>query len=42
MMEQEVGQCRQWITHEHFLDLPGATNLIPGQISVDVLMDDDR
>ena len=30
MMEQEVVSKRKWMTREHFLDLIGATNLIPG------------
>ena len=30
MMQQEVVGKRGWMTHEHFLDLIGATNLIPG------------
>ena len=29
MMESEVVKRRQWLTREHFLDLIGATNLIP-------------
>ncbi|MGH7479447.1 MAG: chromate transporter, partial [Candidatus Methylomirabilales bacterium] len=30
MMEEEVVERRRWLTREHFLDLVGATNLIPG------------
>jgi len=30
LMEKEVVRKREWMTHEHFLDLMGATNLIPG------------
>ncbi|MBE7443387.1 MAG: chromate transporter, partial [Flavobacteriales bacterium] len=30
MMEQEVVEKRKWMTKEHFLDLIGVTNLIPG------------
>ena len=30
MMEQEVVLRRKWLTHHEFLDLLGATNLIPG------------
>ena len=30
LMEDEVVRRRQWLTREHFLDLLGATNLIPG------------
>jgi len=29
-MEEEVVSRRKWLTREHFLDLVGATNLIPG------------
>ncbi|MBN3943198.1 chromate transporter [Nostoc sp. NMS9] len=32
MIEDEVVKRRQWLTREHFLDLLGATNLIPGPI----------
>ena len=30
MMQEEVVTKRKWMTHDHFLDLVGATNLIPG------------
>src|SRR5579883_909676 len=30
MMEDEFVKRRQWVTHEHFLDMLGVTNLIPG------------
>src|SRR5260221_11738910 len=30
MMQKEVVEKRQWMDHQHFLDLIGATNLIPG------------
>ena len=30
MMEQEVVENRKWMSREHFLDLVGATNIIPG------------
>ncbi|HTP79163.1 MAG TPA: chromate efflux transporter [Bacteroidota bacterium] len=36
MMEEEVVHRRHWITHEHFLDLLGATNLIPGPNSTEM------
>lgn len=36
MMEDEVVHRRKWITHEHFLDLLGATNLIPGPNSTEM------
>jgi hypothetical protein len=29
-MEDEVVRRRRWMTHQEFLDLLGATNLIPG------------
>jgi chromate transporter len=38
MMEDEVVKKRQWVTHEHFLDLIGATNLIPGPNSTEMAM----
>ena len=30
LMEQEAVRRRGWLTHEHFLDLLAATNLVPG------------
>jgi len=38
MMETEVVKKRKWMTHEHFLDLVGATNLIPGPNSTEMTM----
>ncbi len=38
MMEKEVVEKRKWMTHEHFLDLMGATNLIPGPNSTEMTM----
>ena len=38
MMEDEVVRKRKWLTHEHFLDLIGATNLIPGPNSTEMTM----
>lgn len=38
MMEQEVVRKRKWMTHEHFLDLVGATNIIPGPNSTEMTM----
>src|SRR5690554_5590808 len=38
MMEQEVVSRRKWISREHFLDLVGATNLIPGPNSTEMTM----
>jgi len=36
MMEEEVVRHRQWLTREEFLDLLGATNLIPGPNSTEM------
>src|ERR1051326_568829 len=36
MMEQEVVRDRAWLTREEFLDLLGATNLIPGPNSTEM------
>jgi chromate transporter len=36
MMEDEVVRRRKWMTHERFLDLLGATNLIPGPNSTEM------
>lgn len=36
MIEYEVVKRRQWLTQEHFLDLLGATNLIPGPNSTEM------
>lgn len=36
MMEEEVVKRRQWMTSEEFLDLLGATNLIPGPNSTEM------
>jgi chromate transporter len=36
MMEEEVVRRRRWMTHERFLDLIGATNLIPGPNSTEL------
>ncbi|WP_417590374.1 chromate efflux transporter [Owenweeksia hongkongensis] len=38
MMEDEVVKKRKWMTHQHFLDLVGATNLIPGPNSTEMTM----
>jgi chromate transporter len=38
MMEDEVVRKRKWMTREHFLDLVGATNLIPGPNSTEMTM----
>ncbi len=36
MMQKEVVTKRKWLTEEHFLDLIGATNLIPGPNSTEM------
>jgi len=36
MMEDEVVRRRRWLTHDDFLDLLGATNLIPGPNSTEL------
>ena len=36
LMEAEVVRRRRWLTHEEFLDLVGATNLIPGPNSTEM------
>ncbi|HYD50745.1 MAG TPA: chromate efflux transporter [Terriglobales bacterium] len=36
MMEDEVVRRRGWVTRQHFLDLLGATNLIPGPSSTEM------
>ncbi len=38
MFEEEVVSKRKWISKEHFLDLVGATNLIPGPNSTEMAM----
>lgn len=38
MMEDAVVTKRQWMTRQHFLDLVGATNLIPGPNSTEMTM----
>jgi len=38
MMQKEVVEKRKWLTPEHFLDLVGATNLIPGPNSTEMAM----
>ncbi len=38
MMEEEVVKKRRWMSAEHFLDLVGATNLIPGPNSTELTM----
>lgn len=38
MMEQEAVRRRGWLSHEAFLDLLGATNLIPGPSSTQMAM----
>ncbi|MCB9504218.1 MAG: chromate efflux transporter [Deferribacteres bacterium] len=36
MMQREVVQERKWMSEQHFLDLVGATNLIPGPNSTEM------
>jgi chromate transporter len=38
MMQQEFVGKRKWFTEQHFLDLIGATNLIPGPNSTEIAM----
>ena len=38
MLEDEVVEKRKWMTRDHFLDLVGATNLIPGPNSTEMTM----
>ncbi|MEN8839026.1 MAG: chromate efflux transporter [Flavobacteriales bacterium] len=38
MMEEEIVRKRKWMDHQHFLDLMGATNLIPGPNSTEMTM----
>jgi chromate transporter len=38
MLEDEVVNRRTWMTREHFLDLLGATNLIPGPNSTEMAL----
>jgi chromate transporter len=38
MMEHEVVVRRKWLTHERFLDLLGAANLIPGPSSTEMAL----
>lgn len=38
MMEQEIINKRKWMSRQHFLDLIGATNLIPGPNSTEMTM----
>jgi chromate transporter len=36
MMQEEVVNKRKWMSEQHFLDLIGATNLIPGPNSTEM------
>ena len=38
MMEEEVVNKRKWMDRQHFLDMVGATNLIPGPNSTEMAM----
>jgi chromate transporter len=38
MMKEEVVRKKRWMSEAHFLDLIGATNLIPGPNSTEMAM----
>src|SRR5690349_16086599 len=38
MLHDEVVTRRKWLTEDHFLDLLGATNLIPGPNSTEMVI----
>jgi len=38
LFEAEIVSKRKWMSHQHFLDLVGATNLIPGPNSTEMAM----
>src|SRR5687767_5638543 len=38
MMQEEVVKKKRWMSEQHFLDLVGATNLIPGPNSTEMTM----
>ena len=38
LMERELVERRRWVTREHFLDLIGVTNLLPGPNSTEMTM----
>ena len=38
MMEEELVNKRKWMTRQHFLDMVGATNLVPGPNSTQMTM----
>lgn len=38
MLKDEVVDKKQWMDHQHFLDLVGATNLIPGPNSTEMVL----
>ncbi|MEM4658288.1 MAG: chromate transporter, partial [Candidatus Methanosuratincola sp.] len=38
MMEEEFVRRRGWLSREHFLDVVGATNLIPGPNSTEIAL----
>lgn len=38
LMEEEVVRKRKWFSQEHFMDLVGVTNLIPGPNSTEMTM----
>src|SRR4051812_12690456 len=38
LIEIEIVTKRRWITREHYLDVVGAANIIPGPNSVEIVM----
>ena len=38
LIESEIVTKKQWITREHYLDVVGAANIIPGLHSVEIIM----
>ena len=38
IIEDEIVTKRRWITHSHYMDVVGATNIIPGPNSVEIVM----
>jgi chromate transporter len=38
LIEAEIVRTRHWVTRQHFLDMLGAANLIPGPTSTEMAM----
>lgn len=38
LIESEIVSKRKWISHEHYVDVVGAANIIPGPNSVEIIM----